>query len=125
MNSLKPNMKKSSGLKIIIILLMMINIWYIIYVAIPGLRDEKNTLSGFNLPKYYFSILLLLNVIGAVGGYLIYRFKKLGVYFILTEISLQILIQRIYGYIDTDVLFHLFLLCLGSVSIIPKWKQFS
>lgn len=125
MNSLNPNMKKSSGLKIIIILLVMINIWYIMYVVIPGLRGEKNTLSGFNLPKHYFSMLLLLNIIGALGGYLIYRFKKLGVYLIVIEISLQLLTQRIYGYIDTDVLFRLFLLCLGGVSIIPKWKQFS
>lgn len=103
----------------------MINICYIIFIAVAGLKGAKNVLSNFNLPSNYFLALLLFNIIGFIGSYLIYCFKKSGVYIVLAEIVIQLLTQRIYGYMDTDILFSLFLLSLGSVSIISRWKEFS
>lgn len=123
-------MKKSYLSIFILLLFEIISIKYVLFITLPklinlGVFSSYNELDKFLFPKHYLLLIFLLNIMGVIGGIFFFYLKKIGLYFMFIEIFLQLFIQSIYKYLDTDILFCLFLLFLNGFYFIPKWKKYN
>lgn len=118
--------KNTLDFKISLLSLVLVKVLNVFFFAITTIASKKHFLKGFQLPKSFFFTTSTLHLLGLLGVFMIYRFKKMGIYLFIGHILIQLVTQRYYGgYLDTDTLFELFVFFLASVSFVPRWKAFS
>jgi len=117
--------KRPLDFKIGLLLIISIKIFNIFLITLTVINSKEYSLKKFQLPESFFPTTLVLNILGLLGLFMIYNFKKIGFYFFIGDIVIQLLMQRYYGYIDTDIIFQLFVLFLVGIGLVPKWKEFS